>query len=111
MLPGGAKIASPVKAGGSKLAIGNGAREMVVADVYEGWASPGQIKELRIVRVFPKTTNIASIPPIGMAGEEWPGRAGHGARQQDGSAGSWSRRVNRSVQALDSGCAIKRCVR
>jgi len=63
--------------------------EMVVADVYQGLGDVprGQIKELRIVQIFPKTTNIANHPPIGMAGEE-NGRAVLGTVpvEQDGSA-------------------------
>ncbi len=63
--------------------------EMVVADVYQGLGDVprGQIKELRIVQIFPKTTNIANHPPIGMAGEE-NGRAVLGTVpvERDGSA-------------------------
>ncbi len=46
--------------------------EMVLADVYQGLGDVprGSIKELRIVQIFPKTTNVANTPPIGMAGEE-----------------------------------------
>jgi len=63
--------------------------EMVVADVYEGLGDVfrGQIKELRIVQIFPKTTNIANQPPIGIAAEE-NGRAVLGTVpvEADGSA-------------------------
>ncbi|NLF73489.1 MAG: hypothetical protein GX575_31005 [Candidatus Anammoximicrobium sp.] len=63
--------------------------EMVVADVYEGLGdvARGQIKELRIVQIFPKTTNIANQPPIGIAAEE-NGRAVLGTVkvESDGSA-------------------------
>ncbi|MBC8873512.1 MAG: hypothetical protein H8E44_29080 [Planctomycetes bacterium] len=46
--------------------------EMVVSDVYEGLGDVprGHIKQLRIVQILPKTTNIANSPPIGMAREE-----------------------------------------
>ncbi len=46
--------------------------EVVLVNVYEGLggAPPGSLKELRIVQIFPKTTNVANTPPIGMAGEE-----------------------------------------
>lgn len=48
------------------------AGEMIVSDVYEGLGDVprGHIKQLRIVQIFPKTTNIANSPPIGMAREE-----------------------------------------
>jgi hypothetical protein len=46
--------------------------EFVVADVYEGLGDVprGTIKELRVVQIFTKTTNVANSPPIGMAREE-----------------------------------------
>lgn len=46
--------------------------EFVVADVYEGLGDlpRGTIKELRVVQIFTKTTNVANSPPIGMAREE-----------------------------------------
>jgi hypothetical protein len=46
--------------------------EMLLADVYQGLGEipRGAIKELRIVQIFPKTTNVANDPPIGMAREE-----------------------------------------
>lgn len=46
--------------------------EMVVVDVTQGLGRVprGTIKELRIVQIFPKTTNVANHPPIGLAGEE-----------------------------------------
>ncbi len=63
--------------------------EMVVSDVYEGLGDipRGHIKQLRIVQIFPKTTNIANSPPIGMAREE-NGRAVLGTVpvEPDGSA-------------------------
>ena len=63
--------------------------EMVVADIYQGLGEVprGEIKELRIVQIFPKTTNLANRPPIGLAGEE-NGRAVLGTVpvEQDGSA-------------------------
>ncbi len=45
---------------------------MVVADVCEGLGAVPRdhIKALRIVQIFPKTTNVANRPPIGLAGEE-----------------------------------------
>lgn len=94
VLPGGVAEDRFAGKGGRILetsAMGSGVQygEMVVADVYEGLGDVprGQIKELRIVQVFPKTTNIANIPPIGMAGEE-NGRAVLGTVpvEQDGSA-------------------------
>jgi hypothetical protein len=63
--------------------------EMVVADVTEGLGdiSSDQIKQLRIVQIFPKTTNLANTPPIGDAREE-NGRAVLGTVpvESDGSA-------------------------
>jgi len=46
--------------------------EMVLSDVYRGpgGAPRGSIKQLRVVQVFPKTTPLANVPRIGMAGEE-----------------------------------------
>ena len=46
--------------------------EMVLLDVYEGLGDVprGSIKQLRIVQIFPKTTNVANRPPIGLAREE-----------------------------------------
>ena len=46
--------------------------EMVLADVYEGLGDVprGSIKALRVVQIFPKTTNVANSPPIGEAREE-----------------------------------------
>jgi len=46
--------------------------EMVLMDVYQGLTgiSRGSVKSLRIVQIFPKTTNVAGSPPIGMAAEE-----------------------------------------
>lgn len=45
---------------------------MVLADVYQGLGDipRGSIKQLRIVQIFPKTTNVVNSPPIGLAGEE-----------------------------------------
>jgi len=63
--------------------------EMALVDVYEGLGNVerGRIKELRIVQLFPKTTNVANSPPIGMAAEE-NGRAilGTVPVEPDGSA-------------------------
>jgi len=63
--------------------------EMVVSDIYEGLGDVprGHIKKLRIVQIFPKTTNVANSPPIGMAREE-NGRAVLGTVpvEPDGSA-------------------------
>ena len=63
--------------------------EMVLADVYQGLGDVprGTIKSLRIVQIFPKTTNVGNSPPIGMAKEE-NGRAilGSVPVEPDGSA-------------------------
>ena len=63
--------------------------EMVLGNVYEGLGElePGSIKQLRIVQIFPKTTNLADKPPIGIAREE-NGRAilGTVPVEPDGSA-------------------------
>ena len=63
--------------------------EMVLADVYEGLGDVerGTIKQLRVVQIFPKTTNVANSPPIGVAREE-NGRAilGTVPVEADGSA-------------------------
>ena len=63
--------------------------EMVLADVYQGLGDVprGTIKSLRVVQIFPKTTNLANAPPIGMAKEE-NGRAilGTVPVEPDGSA-------------------------
>jgi hypothetical protein len=50
----------------------SGLGEMVVMDVYQGLGSVprGTIRTLRIVQIFPKTTHVANMPPIGMAREE-----------------------------------------
>lgn len=46
--------------------------EMLLADVYRGLGdvAPGSIQRLRVVQIFPKTTNLADNPPVGMAREE-----------------------------------------
>ncbi|MFH1265179.1 MAG: hypothetical protein ABIK89_05585, partial [Planctomycetota bacterium] len=46
--------------------------EIMLADVYQGLGDVprGTVKSLRIVQIFPKTTNLANSPPIGLAGEE-----------------------------------------
>ena len=63
--------------------------EMVLLDVYQGLGDVprGTIKQLRIVQIFPKITNVANHPPIGIAGEE-NGRAALGTVpvEADGSA-------------------------
>ena len=63
--------------------------EMLLADVYQGLGDVqrGSIKQLRIVQIFPKTTNVANSPPIGVAREE-NGRAilGTVPVEADGSA-------------------------
>ncbi|MBN1418065.1 MAG: hypothetical protein JXP34_04775, partial [Planctomycetes bacterium] len=65
------------------------AGEIVLLDVYNGLGDipQGRIRELRIVQIFPKTTNVANTPPIGLAGEE-NGRAilGTVPIEPDGSA-------------------------
>ena len=65
------------------------AGEMTLVDVYAGLGDVerGGIKQLRIVQLFPKTTNLADQPPIGMAREE-NGRAilGTVPVEPDGSA-------------------------
>ena len=63
--------------------------EMLLADVYRGLGDVprGSIKELRIIQIFPKTTNLANNPHMGIAGEE-NGRAilGTVPVEPDGSA-------------------------
>jgi cytochrome c553 len=70
-------------------ASGGGEGEMVLADVYRGLGdvARGSVKQLRIVQIFPKTTNVGGQPPIGLAGEE-NGRAilGTVPVESDGSA-------------------------
>ena len=46
--------------------------EMVMRDVYRGLGSVrrGTVKQLRIIQIFPKTTNLADRPAIGLAREE-----------------------------------------
>jgi len=46
--------------------------EMIVCDVYQGLGDVlrGTIRAIRIVQLFPKTTNLANQPRIGVAGEE-----------------------------------------
>ena len=46
--------------------------EMFLTDVYAGLGevARGSIKELRIVQILPKTTNIADSPRVGLAREE-----------------------------------------
>ncbi len=46
--------------------------EMVLLNVYEGLGNiaPGTIKQLRIIQILPKTTNVANTPPVGIAREE-----------------------------------------
>jgi len=65
------------------------AGEVVLLDVYRGLGDVprGRIRSLRIVQIFPKTTNLANAPPIGIAGEE-NGRAilGTVPVEPDGSA-------------------------
>jgi cytochrome c553 len=45
---------------------------LMLSDVYRGLdnLARGTIKQLRIVQVFPKTTNLANAPRVGVAGEE-----------------------------------------
>ncbi len=63
--------------------------EMVLGNVYEGLGGVprGTIERLRVVQLFPKTTNVADQPPIGLAREE-NGRAilGTVPVEPDGSA-------------------------
>jgi hypothetical protein len=63
--------------------------EMLLTDVTEGLdgIAGDRIKQLRIVQIFPKTTNLADTPPIGAAREE-NGRAilGTVPVEPDGSA-------------------------
>jgi hypothetical protein len=63
--------------------------EMLLLDVYEGLGdvARGTIKEVRVVQILPKTTNVANAPPIGAAREE-NGRAVLGTVpvEPDGSA-------------------------
>ena len=46
--------------------------EMIMGDVYQGLGrvSRGTVKSLRIIQIFPKTTNLADRPAIGAAREE-----------------------------------------
>lgn len=46
--------------------------EAIIADVYQGLGdvARGTIKSVRIIQIFPKSTNVAGTPPIGIAGEE-----------------------------------------
>ncbi len=46
--------------------------EMILTDIHQGLGDipRGSIKQLRIIQIFPKTTNVANTPPIGMAREE-----------------------------------------
>ena len=46
--------------------------EMAVANVYEGLGRVprGTIKQLRLIQILPKTTNLADNPPVGLAREE-----------------------------------------
>jgi hypothetical protein len=59
-----------------------------VADVKRGArrraARPHQ--ELRIVQIFPKTTNLANTPPVGWPARRTPGRLGTVPVEPDGSA-------------------------
>ncbi len=63
--------------------------EMTVYDVYQGLdgVPRGEIAAIRIVQLFPKTTPLANVPRIGLAGEE-NGRAilGTVPVEADGSA-------------------------
>ncbi len=63
--------------------------EMLLTDVTQGLdgIAADQIKQLRIVQIFPKTTNLADNPPVGAAREE-NGRAVLGTVpvEADGSA-------------------------
>lgn len=46
--------------------------EVMLQDVYRGLPGipRGTVKQLRVVQIFPKTTNIADAPAVGLAGEE-----------------------------------------
>jgi len=46
--------------------------EMMIRDVYRGLGTVkrGSVKQLRIVQIFPKTTNLGNNPAVGLAGEE-----------------------------------------
>lgn len=63
--------------------------QLILIDVYQGLGNVprGHIRELRIVQILPKTTHVASQPPVGLAGEE-NGRAilGTVPVEADGSA-------------------------
>jgi len=78
-------------AGGTPALRGTAAEigEFVVLDVYEGLGDVprGTVKAIRVVQIFPKSTNVANRPPIGIAGEE-NGRAvlGTAPVEADGSA-------------------------
>ena len=63
--------------------------EMLITDIYQGLGNKikrGDIKEVRIVQIFPKTTRDADDPAVGLAGEE-NARAilGHVPVEDDGS--------------------------
>jgi hypothetical protein len=46
--------------------------EMMLADVYQGLGNVprGTIKQLRVIQILPKTTNVANAPRVGLALEE-----------------------------------------
>jgi hypothetical protein len=63
---------------------------VVLTDIYRGLGAAvrrGEVRELRIVQIFPKGTPVGNSPPIGLAGEE-NGRAilGTVPVEADGSA-------------------------
>ncbi|MDR2170176.1 MAG: hypothetical protein LBP59_08555 [Planctomycetaceae bacterium] len=49
-----------------------GLGEMSITDVYEGLGNVprGELRQLRVVQIFPKTSAIENLPQIGVAGEE-----------------------------------------
>jgi len=82
------QVSSDGQAAGPKLGL-SPSGEMILLDIYQGLAGVprGNIRQLRVVQIFPKTTHVAGSPPIGLAGEE-NGRAilGTVPVEPDGSA-------------------------
>jgi hypothetical protein len=89
--------------------------EMTVYDIYRGLGdvARGEIESIRIVQLFPKTTPLANVPRIGLAGEE-NGRAilGTVPVEVDGSA-RFRLPAGRKVlfQALDRAGFVRRTMR
>lgn len=45
---------------------------ILVADVYQGLSgiARSSVKEIRVIQIFPKSTPVGGMPPVGLAGEE-----------------------------------------